>query len=263
MSNESQAAAPMLPILYEDADLLVVNKPAGLVVHPAYKHPDGTLFDAVSAYLQERREAKPCLLHRLDKETSGVILLAKTGQARRHLVRQFEQRTIRKTYLALACGQLSPPDGAIDAPLCRDPADRRRMQINPLGVPAQTEYRTLRIFAGGHFSLVELHPITGRMHQLRVHLAAQSASIVGDTLYAAAGCWAPLTPARHYLHAQALTFQHPSRSEELTVVAPIPDDMQIMLALTADAPSQELLPTWLVAPGGDTSRVPHAPGFAW
>lgn len=233
MSSEAQTAALLVPILYEDADLLVVNKPAGLVVHPAYKHPDGTLFDAVSTYLQERGEAKPCLLHRLDKETSGVILLAKTGQARRHLARQFEQRTIRKVYLALVCGQLSPQSGTIDAPLCRDPADRRRMQIDPLGVPAQTEYLTLRILAGGRFSLVELHPITGRMHQLRVHLAALGVPIVGDSRYAASGCWARLVPIRHCLHAQALTFQHPTSGELMKVLAPLPEDLQDILAAVA------------------------------
>lgn len=231
MSSETPIAAPSVPILYEDADLLVVDKPAGLVIHPAYKHPDGTLFDAVSAYVQGRGrgEAKPCLLHRLDKETSGAVLLAKTEAARRHLVRQFEQRRIRKTYLALVCGMLQPASGEINAPLWRDPLDRRRVQISPQGAPACTIYQTLRILESG-FALVELHPLTGRMHQLRVHLAAQGAPIVGDTLYANPDRWKPLDPPRHCLHAHALAFQHPSTGQQLSIVAPIPQDIQAILA---------------------------------
>lgn len=228
MPSATQIAAPNVPILYEDAGLLVVDKPAGLVIHPAYKHPDGTLFDMVSAYVQARGEAKPCLLHRLDKDTSGAILLAKTEPARRHLVRQFERRAIRKTYLALVCGVLHPDSGEIDAPLRRDPLDRRRMQVNPQGAPARTEYRILQMLRPG-FALIELHPITGRMHQLRIHLAAHDAPIVGDTLYAAPERWAPLTPLRQCLHAHVLTFQHPTTGNRLSVVSPLPEDMQTLL----------------------------------
>ncbi|HEU5367927.1 MAG TPA: RluA family pseudouridine synthase [Ktedonobacterales bacterium] len=233
MSSQTQIAAPSIPILYEDADLLVVDKPAGLVIHPAYKHPDGTLFNAVSAYVQERGEAKPCLLHRLDKDTSGVILLAKTAPARRHLVRQFEQHTIHKTYLALVCGALHPASGEIDAPLRRDPLDRRRVQPDPQGMPARTVYQTLQVLSSG-FALIELHPITGRMHQLRVHLTAAGAPIVGDTLYGAPERWAPLAPQRQCLHAHALTFQHPSTGKRLSVVSPLPADIQSIL--TASIP---------------------------
>ncbi len=220
--------APSVPIIYEDSDLLVVDKPAGLVIHPAYKHPSGTLFDAVSAYARERGDAKPCLLHRLDKDTSGAILLAKTEHARRHLVRQFEQRTLRKTYLALICGALHPATGEIDAPLRRDPLDRRKMQIDPQGAPARTEYQTINVLASG-VTLIELHPITGRMHQLRIHLAAQGTPIVGDTLYADPDRWAPLSPPRHCLHAHMLTFQHPTTGNRLSVLSPLPDDMQALL----------------------------------
>lgn len=221
--------APGIAIIYEDTDLLVVAKPAGLVIHPAYKHPVGTLFDVVSSYVQERGGAKPCLLHRLDKDTSGAILLTKTEHARRHLVRQFEQRTLCKTYLALICGALYPASGEIDAPLSRDPLDRRRMRIDPQGVPARTDYQTLKSLASG-VSLVELHPITGRMHQLRIHLAAQGTPIVGDTLYAEAARWAPLEPARQCLHAHVLTFQHPTSSARLSVYAPLPADMHALLS---------------------------------
>lgn len=228
MPSQTPIAAPGIAILYEDADLLVVDKPAGLVIHPAYKHPDGTLFDAVSAYVQGQGAAKPCLLHRLDKDTSGAILLAKTGSARRYLVRQFEQRTIRKTYLALVCGALHPASGQIDAPLCRDPLDRRRMQIAPQGASARTGYHTLKALKSG-CALLELHPITGRMHQLRIHLAAQGAPIIGDTLYAGPERWAELAPARQCLHAHALAFQHPTTGTSLRVVSPLPEDMQAIL----------------------------------
>lgn len=228
MSGETQKAISGISILYEDTDLMVVDKPAGLVTHPAYKHPTGTLFDMVSASMQERGEAKPCLLHRLDKDTSGTILLAKTEPARRHLVRQFEQRAIRKTYLAVVCGMLSPASGEIDAPLARDPLDRRKMHVTPEGAPARTEYRTLRALSP-NAALVELHPITGRMHQLRIHLAAQNTPIVGDTLYATPDRWAPLTPARQCLHAHMLTFQHPSTGNRLNVVSPLPSEIQSIL----------------------------------
>ncbi len=225
--------APSVPILYEDADLLVVDKPAGLVIHPAYKHPSGTLFDAISASMQQRGEAKPCLLHRLDKDTSGAILLAKTEHARRHLVRQFEQRTLRKTYLALICGTLHPASGEIDAPLSRDPLDRRRMRIDPQGAPARTVYQTLNRLASG-VALVELHPITGRMHQLRVHLAAQGTPILGDTLYAGPDQRTPLEAPRQCLHAHMLTFQHPTSGSRMSVLSPLPEDIQALLsALTS------------------------------
>lgn len=238
MPGTMQTIAPGISILYEDTDLLVVDKPAGLVIHPAYKHPDGTLFDAVRDELCRRGEAKPCLLHRLDKDTSGAVLLAKTETARRHLVRQIEQRRLRKTYLALVCGRPDPASGSIDAPLCRDPNDRLRVRIDPSGDPARTEYQTLQTWEP-RFSLVELHPITGRMHQLRVHLAALHTPIVGDTRYADPARWEPLAPARQMLHARALTFQHPTSGEYTTVQAPLPDDLQMLLAI--DCFTQEAL----------------------
>ncbi len=221
--------APGVSILYEDRDLLVVEKPAGQVIHPAYKHPDGTLFDAVSAYVLARGEPKPCLLHRLDKDTSGAILLAKTEHARRHLVRQFEQRTLRKTYLALICGTLDPLSGEIDAPLSRNPLDRRKMRVDPQGMPARTQYQILNTLAAG-ISLIELHPITGRMHQLRIHLATQGTPIVGDVLYAEPERWAPSAPPRHCLHAHVLSFQHPTSGSRMSVCSPLPSDMRLFLS---------------------------------
>ena len=229
MPGTTQTIALGISILYEDTDLLVVDKPAGLAIHPAYKHPDGTLFDAVRDELDRRGEAKPCLLHRLDKDTSGAVLLAKTETARRHLVRQIEQRALRKTYLALVCGRPDPASGNIDAPLRRDPDDRLRVRIDPSGDQARTDYNTLQTW-GSRCALVELHPITGRMHQLRVHLVALGTPIVGDTRYADPARWEPLAPARQMLHARALTFQHPTSGEYITVHAPLPGDLQTLLA---------------------------------
>jgi 23S rRNA pseudouridine1911/1915/1917 synthase len=247
--SDIQTAVPAISILYEDSDLLAVEKPAGLVVHPAYKHPDGTLFDAARDYLLQRGEAKPCLLHRLDKDTSGVVLLSKTETARRCLVRQFEQRTIRKTYLALVCGRPNPPGGLINLPLRRDPADRLLVHIDPAGDPARTDYQTIQKI-GSRFSLVELHPYTGRMHQLRVHLAALGTPIVGDTRYADPARWQPLSTSRQMLHAHALTFAHPITGEQIHIISPLPDDLQTLLAVDAiaeEAPVKEaiLSPTTL------------------
>ncbi|HEY7123707.1 MAG TPA: RluA family pseudouridine synthase [Ktedonobacterales bacterium] len=225
MPSQIQAGEIIITLLYEDTDLLVVDKPAGLVVHPAYKHPDGTLFDAVRDYLYKRGEARPCLLHRLDKDTSGALILTKTDQARQRLVRALEQRTLTKQYLGLVCGHPVPAVGQIRARLRRDPADRLRTHIHPLGDESLTRYHTLRVFASG-FSLLALQPITGRTHQLRIHLAALGTPLVGDHVYGEPTRWAPLHPSRHLLHAHLLAFQHPTTNERLTITAPLPADVE-------------------------------------
>ncbi|HKT38601.1 MAG TPA: RluA family pseudouridine synthase, partial [Ktedonobacterales bacterium] len=130
-----------IAILTEDDDILAVEKPAGLVVHPAYRHPDGTLTDAVFADADRRGLPRPWLLHRLDRETSGVVLFARSEAARRSLVRQFQQRQIVKRYLAVIGGELAASSGEIDAPLCRDPLDRRRVIVSPAGKPACTRFQ--------------------------------------------------------------------------------------------------------------------------
>src|SRR5690606_21637883 len=158
--------------------MLAVNKPADMVVHPSPGHSDGTLVNAVLGYCPDLEgvggERRPGIVHRLDKETSGLILVAKNDRALRHLQRQFKRRTIKKTYLALVEGHAQPPQALIDAPIGRDPTHRQRMAViapgsNARSRPAQTEYTTLDIY--GAYSLLECYPRTGRTHQIRVHLA--------------------------------------------------------------------------------------------
>ncbi|HEY7342478.1 MAG TPA: RluA family pseudouridine synthase [Ktedonobacterales bacterium] len=218
-----------IAILAEDDDIQAVAKPAGLVVHPAYRHPDGTLTDAVFADADRRGLPRPWLLHRLDRETSGVVLFARTEEARRNLVRQFEQRQIVKRYLAIIGGDLEISSGEIDAPLCRDPLDRRRVIVLPAGKPARTRFRVLAARNG--FSLVLAEPLTGRTHQIRAHLAFRGAPLAGDLTYGGA---TEATQAagieRAQLHAWELAFRHPATGASTTVRAPLPADMRAACA---------------------------------
>jgi 23S rRNA pseudouridine1911/1915/1917 synthase len=220
-------------VLYEDVDLLAVDKPAGLVAHPTYKHPDGTLADAIFARQESRGEGRPWLLHRLDRETSGVVLFAKTERARRALVRQFERRTVRKRYLAVIAGVPEPDEGRIDAPLARDPTDRRRTIVVEGGQPAATRYRLLAAHSGdpGSYALALLAPITGRTHQLRAHLAWLGAPIAGDLRYLGDGHPSTAFAPRALLHAWRLRFRHPADGEPMELVAPPPDDLARAIAL--------------------------------
>lgn len=219
-----------IAILAEDDDLLAVAKPAGLVVHPAYRHPDGTLTDAVFAYSDRIGLSRPWLLHRLDRETSGVVLFARTELARRALVRQFQQRLVTKRYLAVVRGRLLANTGKINAPLCRDPEDRRRVVILDAGKPASTHYQVLA--TRGDFSLVLVEPLTGRTHQIRAHLAGQGTPLAGDAVYGGA---TEATDAagigRTLLHAWEVAFRHPATGSPCVVRAPIPSDMGAVLSM--------------------------------
>lgn len=213
-----------ITILAQDDDVLAVAKPAGLVVHPAYRHPDGTLTDAVFAYADRCGEPRPWLLHRLDRETSGVVLFARTERARRALVRQFQERRIVKRYLAIIAGRLAIANGEVEAPLCRDPADRRRVVVSPTGKPARTRYWTLA--AHGDFSLVLAEPLTGRTHQIRAHLASQGSPLAGDAIYGGMSEATSIAGIeRAQLHAWELEFHHPGAHTMRAVRAPMPDDM--------------------------------------
>lgn len=221
---ELTSTLAMPAILYEDGLLLAVSKPAGLVTHPAYKHPDGTLSDIVFARQAARGEDRPWLLHRLDRETSGVVLFAKTPLARRALVRQFERRTVRKLYLAITHGAPDNPEGEIDAPLLRDPSDRRRVVVDPHGQSAQTRFRVLAR-AGDH-ALIAAEPLTGRTHQIRAHLAYVGAPIAGDATYQSQPNVAEDACARTLLHAFRLDARYPGGGDAWSVVAPVPDDFR-------------------------------------
>jgi 23S rRNA pseudouridine1911/1915/1917 synthase len=222
-----------LDIRYEDDDLLVINKPAGMVVHPSVGHEQDTLVNAVLAYCPDLpvigSEKRPGIVHRLDKDTSGLIIVAKNERALRMMQAQFKKRTISKVYLALVEGQVQPPAALIDAPLGRDPRSRKKMSVIPPGRstslearPSQTDYQTLISY--DDYTLLECRPHTGRTHQIRVHLAYIGFPIVGDTIYGRRK--RKLDLKRHFLHATKLTFQRPSDMEELTVTAELPPDLQ-------------------------------------
>ncbi len=223
------AAAPFT-ILYADEQLLAVNKPAGVITHPTYKHPDGTLTDAVFAQQEAAGYPRPWLLHRLDKETSGVVLFARSDQARRSVVSQIERRTLHKRYLALV---MWPPtleggsvtralEGEVDAPLARDPLDRRRVIVTPEGQPSHTRYRALGVARG--YALVQAEPVTGRTHQIRAHLAAIGAPLLGDAAYLPADSPARTLAPRVMLHAWRLDLRYPGSEEPWSVIASPPDD---------------------------------------
>lgn len=217
-----------IAVLAEDDDLLAVSKPPGLVAHPAYRHPDGTLTDAVFAYAEARGWTRPWLLHRLDRETSGVVMFARTEYARRAMVRQLQQRNIGKRYLAIIRGELPLGSGVIDAPLARDPEDRRRVIITPTGKQAATRYRVLGSRDG--FTLVLAEPVTGRTHQIRAHLASLGAPLAGDATYGGSDTHVrALGIGRVQLHAWELAFRHPASGSDCLVRAPVPHDMNDML----------------------------------
>ena len=223
MSIAPNISEASVGILYEDEALLAVDKPARLVTHPAYRHPDGTLWDAVLARQRRIGQGLPWLLHRLDRETSGVVLFAKTVEARRALVRQFERHTIRKRYLALLVASLPNRAGTIDAPLARDPLDRRRTIVAPEGQPSCTRYWTLAAANGVALALAE--PVTGRTRQIRAHFASVGAPLLGDTLYYPEGHWGAQAAPRAMLHAWRLGIQYPGTGVKLTIVAPVPLDL--------------------------------------
>ncbi|MBI4570402.1 MAG: RluA family pseudouridine synthase [Chloroflexi bacterium] len=225
-----------LRVVYEDADLLVVDKPAGLAVHPAPGHPSHTLVNAVLARCPELSraggEGRPGIVHRLDKDTSGLIIVAKNDAAHLALARQLKERQVEKTYLALVEGRLSPAEGVIDAPLGRHPRHRKKMAVVAGGRAARTRYRVLREIDGR--SLVEVRPETGRTHPVRVHFASIGHPVAGDALYGRAA--PPGPPAgraglrRQFLHAQRLAFRHPRTGERLELEAPLPQDLAQALA---------------------------------
>ena len=223
----ARAEAIPLRVLYEDADLLAIDKPAGMTVHPSPGHASATLVNAILAHCDDLSGIggvmRPGIVHRLDRDTSGVILVAKNDAAHNDLARQLKARTVEKAYMAIVEGTPRPPEGVIDAPIGRDPGNRKRMAIVQGGREATTAYRVLERYAG--YALVEARPRTGRTHQIRVHLAASGHAIVGDRVY---GKPSPLI-ARQALHAARIVFAHPRTRARMEVEAPLPADFEAAL----------------------------------
>jgi 23S rRNA pseudouridine1911/1915/1917 synthase len=219
-----------LTIVYEDSDLVVIDKPAGLVVHPAAGHNSGTLVNALLGHIPDLEgiggEVRPGIVHRLDKDTSGLIVAAKNDRALQFLQDQFKARTIKKMYLALVDGIVEPREGIIDAPIGRSQTDRKKMAVTREGRSARTRYRVIRICRQPDLSLVEAYPETGRTHQIRVHFAWFKHPLVGDETYGRQRSIVPIE--RHFLHAAALTFTLPN-GQTRTFTAALPADLQHVL----------------------------------
>ncbi len=212
-----------LTVVYQDADLVVIDKPAGLPAHPGPGHPDRTLVNGLLALCPDIQgiggEIRPGIVHRLDKDTSGLMIAAKNEAAHHDLSRQIKDRAVRKGYLALVEGVPSPDSGVIDVPIGRDPRRRTRMAVTPEGRESRTGYRLLE--RAGLYSLLELQLHTGRTHQARVHLAWLGHPLLGDAVYGKRSAQLP----RHFLHAHSLAFAHPATGEALEFSSPLPDDL--------------------------------------
>jgi 23S rRNA pseudouridine1911/1915/1917 synthase len=239
-------ALPLL-ILYEDETLAVVEKPAGMPSHPTPHHRSGTLANALTHRFNQARDSdgawlRPGLPHRLDRATSGLMVVTKTQEALRRLTMQFQERRIEKRYLALVHGRVAAEEGIVDAPIGSDPERRPRWGLLPGGRPAQTRYR-VRERRGG-FTLLELEPITGRTNQLRIHCAHHGHPILGDTEFGrdlAAGVYresaeAQPPPDRLCLHAHALAFAHPFHGTPLRFESPLPEELSRWWAGLLDGP---------------------------
>ena len=213
-----------LAVIYEDEDILVIDKPAGLTVHPAPGHPSHTLVNAVLAHCpgltMSNELVRPGIVHRLDKDTSGLIVIAKNDQAREYLVAQFKRHTVTKGYLVLIKGRLSPEQGIVEAPIGRDPHRRQRMAIVEAGKDAITRYQVRKYLA--NYTLVEVSPLTGRTHQIRIHLSAIGCPVVGDPIYGIKSAHLD----RQFIHAYRLGFRLPSTKQYQEFSSPLPADLK-------------------------------------
>jgi 23S rRNA pseudouridine1911/1915/1917 synthase len=243
-----QAEAIALTILYEDADVIVIDKPAGMVVHPAAGHEGGTLANALLHHCGAALSGiggalRPGIVHRLDKDTSGLMVAAKSQRGHQGLAAQFADRSLSRTYWALIQGKVDPLTGMIEAPIGRHPRDRKRMAVLARGgKPAITRYRCLEVFTGAGpqgVCLTECTLLTGRTHQIRVHMAHRGWPLVGDPVYgrpirpsarASSAVQALVAFPRQALHAVGLTFIHPTSQEKMTFQSSLPDDFSCLLA---------------------------------
>lgn len=216
-----------LDIVYEDDDVIVVNKPQGMVVHPAPGHPDHTLVNALmyhSPLSTINGEFRPGIVHRIDKDTSGLLMVAKNDMAHRSLAAQLKAKTNEREYVALVHGVIKEDQGTIDAPLGRSPKDRKKQAVVADGRHAVTHFKVLKRYQ--HYTLVSCRLETGRTHQIRVHMKYIGHPLAGDPLY---GPRKTLPGNGQYLHARLLGFKHPRTGKQLTFTAPLPSYFQKML----------------------------------
>ncbi len=212
-----------LDIIYEDGDIVIVNKEPGIVVHPSYGHPSGTLLNALMAH--SKGKYNPYLVHRLDKDTSGLIIFAKNEKAKISISKQLQNRTVKKIYYAAVKGTIVENKGRIEAPLGRSPLNRKIMSVNPLATKmAVSEFKV--IARKEDFTLVEVRIITGRTHQIRSHMKYINHPVVGDKQYGGPETIAGKTYGRQMLHAYSVTFTHPNTCKTVEFHAPLPKDMK-------------------------------------
>jgi len=231
-----------LTVLYEDPSIIVIDKPSGMVVHPAYGNPSGTLVNALLYHCKDlsgiNGVLRPGIVHRLDKDTSGVMVVAKEDQAFHHLTKQFKNRTVEKVYLAIVYGKFGQKEGLIDLAIGRHPSQRKRMSTRAKrGRAAITRWKRAEEF--GNCTLLEIFPQTGRTHQIRVHLSSIGHPVLGDPLYGRKGRPGAIADPvlkecvrrmnRQALHAHRLKFDHPRTGERVQFVSPVPQDMNEVL----------------------------------
>lgn len=232
-THTSSAKPRLMPldIVYEDEEMLVINKAAGMVVHPAPGHTDDTLVNALLARypdLEGVEGLRPGIVHRLDKDTSGLIIVAKKARTQAAMIEQMKQHQVEKRYLALVEGVVSVDQGSIDAPIGRDPRHRQQMAITVTGSrEARTHFRVLERFQRHTLLLLQLE--TGRTHQIRVHLKAIGHPVVGDPVYGSGNTRGNLSLKRQFLHAYQLKLVHPTTGKVLELEAPLPEDLKTVL----------------------------------
>lgn len=237
-AREILAERIALDVRYEDDHVAVIDKPAGMVVHPAPGNWTGTLVNALKGRGEPLSDAgdptREGIVHRLDKETSGLLLIAKTDVAHRALGAALAQRRISRRYAVMCWGHLADDQVTVEKPIARDPRDRKRMAVVASGKPAKTAFVRIARFDPG--DLLRAHLFTGRTHQIRVHLSAIGHPVIGDDTYGGGGGrrLVALPPKRHFLHAAWLVFRHPATGEEIEIRSPLPEDLRTALIRAAD-----------------------------